>query len=166
MTTKLIIIMGLPGAGKTTLAERLAKDMGWLFYDMDDTMPERFRDKMRNKELITDEDRDDYYDKTIKEFQEKIKSNSIVTAQVIMRERHRQLIKDSIPNTHYFRLDAPFEVLAERIGERKGHFYKADILKKSMESEDPLEIEHVKIDATKSLEEVYAELKKQVLSLP
>ena len=139
--------------------------MGWVFYDMDDTMPESFREKMRNKQLITDEDREDYYQQTIKEFRKVLEENSIVTAQVIMREKHRKLLKDSIPNTYFCRLEAPFEVLASRIAERKGHFYTEEMLRKSMEGEDKMEIEHFKIDATKSIEEVLKDLKETVQNL-
>jgi len=35
----IVIVMGVSGAGKTTIGEALAKEMGWRFLDADDYHP-------------------------------------------------------------------------------------------------------------------------------
>src|SRR5919109_2303157 len=52
-----VLLMGVSGAGKTTIGQRLAKDLGWPFYDGDDFHPQANIDKMRQGIALTDDDR-------------------------------------------------------------------------------------------------------------
>ena len=38
ITANNIILIGMPGAGKSTLGKKLAKTLGWSFIDSDDTI--------------------------------------------------------------------------------------------------------------------------------
>ena len=160
----LVILMGLPGSGKTTLSRMVSEEFGFSFYDIDDKMPESYREKMRNNQLVTDEERDAYINDMIKEFQETLRSKSVAAALVLMRDRHRKLILESIPNSILFKLDAPFEVLASRLRNREGHFFKKETLKKSYDSEDPLKIEHIEVDVDRPLDVIYDEIKSIIIS--
>jgi adenylylsulfate kinase-like enzyme len=55
--TMIIIIMGVAGAGKTTIGSLLARQLGWDFYDADDSHSGPNRDKMARVIPLTDEDR-------------------------------------------------------------------------------------------------------------
>jgi len=52
-----IVVMGVTGAGKTTLGLRLAEALGWRFHDADDFHPEPNKAKMHAGIPLTDEDR-------------------------------------------------------------------------------------------------------------
>ena len=53
----IVVIMGVSGAGKTTVGRLLAKELGWNFCDADDFHSAANKDKMSRGVALTDEDR-------------------------------------------------------------------------------------------------------------
>ena len=49
-----IVVMGVSGAGKTTVGRALAETLGWPFYDGDDFHPPANIEKMRQGVPLTD----------------------------------------------------------------------------------------------------------------
>jgi adenylate kinase family enzyme len=55
----LILVIGLPGSGKTTICAALRASIpDSVEWDFDDAMPEAFKAKMRNGQVITEDERD------------------------------------------------------------------------------------------------------------
>ncbi len=52
-----IIVFGVSGAGKTTVGDLLARELGWRFIEADDFHPAANIEKMRGGHPLTDEDR-------------------------------------------------------------------------------------------------------------
>ena len=52
-----VIILGVSGAGKTTLGKLLARELGWAFYEADDFHSPANVEKMHAGIPLTDEDR-------------------------------------------------------------------------------------------------------------
>lgn len=52
-----VIIFGVSGAGKTTVGELLARELGWRFYEADDFHSPDNIEKMRRGVPLTDDDR-------------------------------------------------------------------------------------------------------------
>ena len=57
MTPLVLVIMGVSGSGKTTVAEKLAEQLGWPFQEGDALHPAANVEKMRHGTPLTDEDR-------------------------------------------------------------------------------------------------------------
>ena len=74
----LVVICGFPGSGKTTLSNMVCDEFGYQFYDMDDSFPEEYRERMRNNELITDEERDAFINSMIEEFKDFLKTYKVM----------------------------------------------------------------------------------------
>ena len=53
----IVIVMGVVGAGKTTVGSMLAAELGWQFADADDFHPPANVEKIRNGTALTDADR-------------------------------------------------------------------------------------------------------------
>ena len=53
----IVIVFGVSGAGKTTVGQLLARQLGWAFYEADDFHSQANIDKMRDGAPLTEEDR-------------------------------------------------------------------------------------------------------------
>ena len=157
--------MGVPGAGKTTISKLLANDLGFVFYDIDDHIPAKYKEKMKNNQILNEEERDDYMANIIQDLKEISETESIITALVLFREKDRVKISKSVPNTYLFKLDAPFEVLKNRLKNRKDHFINEDILRQAYKKEEPISIPHFIVNVDRSVDEVKEEIKNTIINL-
>src|ERR1700730_840008 len=57
-SSMILIVMGVVGAGKTTVGKLLARQMGWEFADADDFHPASNVNKIRHGISLSDEDRE------------------------------------------------------------------------------------------------------------
>jgi gluconokinase len=57
VTPEVLVVMGVSGSGKTTIAEQLAKDLGWVFQEGDSLHPPANVEKMRQGIPLNDADR-------------------------------------------------------------------------------------------------------------
>ena len=57
----LLILFGLPGAGKTFAGELLRDEFGFHFHESDDDIPEDYRLLVAAGHVVSDERRDDYH---------------------------------------------------------------------------------------------------------
>ena len=56
-TPDIVVVMGVAGSGKTTVAEGIAVSMHWIFAEGDAFHPEANVEKMHSGIPLTDEDR-------------------------------------------------------------------------------------------------------------
>ena len=54
----IVIVMGVVGAGKTTVGRLLAEQLGWEFADADDFHPPSNVEKIRHGIALSDDDRE------------------------------------------------------------------------------------------------------------
>ncbi len=159
----LAVLMGVPGAGKTTLSKILAEKLGYVFYDIDDHIPEKYKEKMKNNQILNEEERDDYMSVIIEDLKKISETQTIVTALVLFREKDRKKIKETIPNTLIFKLYAPFEVLKNRLLQRKDHFFNEEILRKAFEKEEPILVNHYVINVDRPIDDIIGEIEEKIL---
>jgi len=160
----LAVLMGNPGAGKTTLSKILAEKLGYVYYDIDDHIPQKYKDKMKNNQILNEEERDDYMSAIIQDLKKISETQSIVTALVLFREKDRVKIAETIPDTLIFKLYAPFEVLKKRLLQRKDHFFNEDILRKAFEKEEPIMMDHFVIDVDRPINEIVVDIEEKILT--
>src|SRR4051812_43431713 len=58
-----LVVMGVAGSGKSVLAERLARTLGWGLVEGDDFHPAASQDKMRAGIPLSDADREPWLDR-------------------------------------------------------------------------------------------------------
>lgn len=61
----LLVIFGLPGAGKSYIANILAEVFGFFHYDGDYSLPRFMKKAILNKEIITDQQREIFFNRLI-----------------------------------------------------------------------------------------------------
>ena len=124
----IVIIMGVSGAGKTTVGRLLAKECGWKFYDADDFHSAENKDKMSRGVPLTDEDRVDWLMSLHNFLNLNIEvSQSIVVACSALKQEYRDVLHVS-NEIRFVYLQGTYEQIEVRMKERKDHYMKPDML--------------------------------------
>lgn len=144
------IVMGVSGSGKSTVAQALADITGWQFAEGDDYHTAEAKAKMHARIPMTDADRAPWLAKlheVILRWYE-AGENGIITCSALKQAYRDTLAKDVAKDAYRFVfVDAPYEVIAERLKARTGHFMSPDLLASQVAT---LEIptDAIKVDAT------------------
>lgn len=119
----IIVIMGVAGAGKTTVGRELARRLGWRFVDADDLHPPANREKIGRGEPLDDADRAPWLDALAVLFARcQYADQDVVAACSALRQDYRDRLSGSTTELLwvYLRLD-PAAARA-RLASRRGHF--------------------------------------------
>ncbi len=124
----IVIVMGVVGAGKTTIGRLLVDQLGWEFADADDFHPQTNVDKIRHGIALTDADRQPWLLRLREAITEWIKAGaSVVLACSALKEKYRQTL-DVGPEVRFVYLKGSANLIAERLHSRHGHFANEQIL--------------------------------------
>ena len=124
----IVIVMGVVGAGKTTIGRMLAEQLGWRFADADDFHPPANIDKIRHGIALTDADRQPWLERLRKAIEGWIKEGSnLVLACSALKENYRQIL-DVGPAVQFVYLKGSANLIAQRLHSRHGHFANEQIL--------------------------------------
>jgi carbohydrate kinase (thermoresistant glucokinase family) len=161
----ILIIMGVSGAGKTTIARLLAKQLGWPFRDADEFHPRANVEKMKSGIPLDDEDRKPWL-VAIAAFIDAERScgaHAIVTCSALKRA-YRDVIAGERPDVRLVFLKGDKELIQSRLAKRHGHFMPPALLQSQFDAlEEPGSDENpitVSIDAAPGeiAEEIMARL--------
>ena len=125
-----IVLMGVAGAGKTTVGRALAAALGWTFRDADELHASEAIDRMHRGEALGDEDRWPWLQRIRRVIDGALASGTpMVVACSALRERYRTFLAAADADSMRFvYLHADPELLAERLATRSGHFATASLL--------------------------------------
>jgi carbohydrate kinase (thermoresistant glucokinase family) len=125
----IFIVMGVSGSGKTTIGELLAQKLGLPFHDADDFHSPANVAKMAHGIPLTDDDRRGWLAELAAGISEWEKTGGAVLACSALKEAYRQTLQagPQQPIKWVF-LDGSRELLLSRMGSRKGHYMKPDML--------------------------------------
>ncbi|MEK7789651.1 MAG: gluconokinase [Planctomycetota bacterium] len=137
-----VILMGVSGAGKTTIGQCLAKDLGWPFYEGDDFHPQTNIDKMRQGIALNDADRDVWLIALESLISELVyKRQSAVIACSALKCTYRKRLQTDVAMVQFVYLKGNFALIQKRLQERCGHFMNADLLANQFDTlEEPVEV--------------------------
>ena len=139
--TKLFIIMGVSGSGKSTVAEQLAEKLGYRYIDADDFHTESAKQKMAAGEALTDELRAQWMESLQRFLMQMAKQKkSIVLAHSALKKVHRNMFRVLGFKVHFFFLEGSEALIAERMQKRARHFFPVALLHSQF-----LSLEHPKI---------------------
>ena len=125
----IIILMGVSGAGKTTVGKLLALDLGWSFYEGDDLHPRSNVVKMAQGIPLTDEDRQLWLDR-IRQLIDDLVScgeNGVIASSALKQAYRDQLVEDE-DDVKLVYLKGEFPLISERLEDRQDHFMKSGLL--------------------------------------
>jgi len=133
-----VVIMGVTGSGKTTVARTVAANFGWDFADADDLHPAANIAKMAVGTALTDEDRWPWLDAVGAWLAD---HEDAVIACSALRRAYRDRLRAAAPGTTFVHLAAQQSVLAERVAlrlEAEGHFAGPALLASQFATLEPL----------------------------
>lgn len=134
-----LVVMGVSGCGKTSLAQLLAEATGYPYAEADEFHPQANKDKMASGHPLTDEDRWPWLE-TLRDWmsqQAREGHSTIVTCSALKRS-YRELLSDTEGTVLFLHLDGSMEVIAQRMAKRSGHFMPTSLLPSQFATLEPL----------------------------
>lgn len=134
-----MIVMGVSGAGKTTVGTLLAEALGWEFHDGDDLHPAANKSKMHRGIALTDTDRAPWLRAVRRLIESMLASGRRgVVACSALRQSYRDEIAGDSPLVKFVYLKGSRELLRSRLRARAGHFINPALLQSQFDTlEEP-----------------------------
>ncbi len=141
MATHAIVVMGVSGCGKSTVGGLLARELRVDFLDADDHHPASNKAKMAAGTPLTDEDRWPWLAAVGELMRREVSARrSVIVACSALRRSYRDALRGATGEPVFFvHLHGTKELLAERLGHRKGHFMPTTLLDSQLATLEPLE---------------------------
>jgi carbohydrate kinase (thermoresistant glucokinase family) len=134
-----LIVMGVSGVGKTTIAEALAQKLGWAFQEGDALHPPSNVQKMHAGVPLTDEDRAPWLAAIKRWIDARVKAGEpgLVTCSALKRS-YRDFLVDGRADVRILYLHSDEATIEARIDHRTGHFMPASLLETQLQTlEEP-----------------------------
>lgn len=163
--TAIIYIMGVSGSGKTTIGKKLSRVTGIPFFDADDFHSVANKNKMSAGHPLNDDDRKGWLQNINQKAREEATNKGAIIACSALKEKYRTILTAHIDRPVYWVfLQGDYQLIHERISDRKDHFMPAGLLQSQFEI---LEVPAggLTIDISKSPEEIVSIILQQ-LNLP
>jgi gluconokinase len=127
-TTRVLVVTGVSGSGKTTVGSLLAKRLGWDFADADEFHPPANVEKMRAGIPLTEADRRPFLEAIARWIDDHLAAGTagVVTCSALKRAYRDEFRRPGVRMVH---LDGDYDLIARRMAERKGHFFPVKLLK-------------------------------------
>lgn len=125
-----IVVMGVSGTGKSTLALRLAEASGCPFLEGDDYHDDDAVEKMRGGAPLADEDRWPWLDRLGRALAREAAQHgrAVAACSALKRAYRERLAAASGGGMRFVLLDTDRDVLLRRLCEREGHYMPASLL--------------------------------------
>jgi gluconokinase len=158
-----LVIMGISGSGKSTVAGILAGQLGWDLEEGDDLHPQENIDKMSAGEPLNDEDRAPWLDTISSWIIEHTMAGvpGIITCSALKR-RYRDVLREH--NVIFVHLTGSKDLIGRRLAARHDHYMPTSLLDSQVEALEPPEPDEnaITIDAGRKPAEEAAEIVRRL----
>ncbi len=144
-----LVVMGVSGVGKSTIARELAARLGWTFEEGDTLHPEANVAKMHAGIPLTDADRQPWLESIAAwiDGRRAARQPGIITCSALKRS-YRDVVIGDRAEVRLVYLRGGRDLIAERLSGRSGHFMPASLLQSQIDTleepaadEDPLTVD-------------------------
>jgi gluconokinase len=138
-STITVVVMGVSGSGKTTVAKHLVDALGWPFAEGDEFHPAANVEKMRSGTPLTDEDRWPWLEAVARWIgeQESAGRSAIVTCSALKRVYREALLRGHA-SVWFLHVSSSHDALQHRLETRSGHYMPTSLLSSQLETLEPL----------------------------
>jgi gluconokinase len=128
-----LVVMGVSGVGKTTIAALLSKRLSWPYRDADEFHPQANIDKMHSGQPLTDEDRWPWL-RAIAAFiaTERARGEHAVVTCSALKRSYRDIIVGGREDVRLVFLKGEKALLETRLKGRHGHFMPSSLLQSQL----------------------------------
>ena len=157
----IVVVMGVAGAGKTTIGKLLAEQLGWEFVDADDFHSDVNIEKISQGAALDESDREPWLDAIrTAELQRTSQGRDVVLACSALRHAYREKLEIG-PEVRFVYLKGSRELISERLFSRRGHFANPLLLASQF---DTLEEPHdaITVAAEKLPEDIVTEIRTRL----
>lgn len=165
---KTIIVMGVSGSGKTTIAQALAARTGFSERDGDDFHPPANIEKMKAGIPLTDDDRLPWLHAIAQAIDRHADGDTpVIIACSALKRSYRDILVHGRKDVRIVYLKGSAELLAQRLAQRGGHFMPPELLDSQIKTlEPPKPGEHIlTVDIAAPVERIVDEI-VAALNLP
>jgi gluconokinase len=136
--TRVFLVMGVAGSGKSTIASMLAERLGWTYVDGDWLHPASNVEKMRGGTPLTDEDRRPWLAAIAARIDAlNAAGESVVVACSALRRAYRDVLIGKREGARLVYLEGDKATVGQRLGSRDGHFMPAALLDSQFATLEP-----------------------------
>jgi gluconokinase len=137
--TTSIVVMGVSGSGKSTVAAGLADRLGWEFAEGDDFHPAENVAKMRAGTPLDDDDRWPWLRRLAAWIGEQEQAGrSVVVTCSALKRTYRDLLREGHPSVWFAHVTVDAELLRDRVAHRTGHYMPPALLDSQLATLQPL----------------------------
>ena len=144
-----LIVMGVSGSGKTTVASKLAGRLHWTFEDGDRFHPKSNVEKMSAGQPLTDEDRWPWLNAIADEIERVCTaSGHVVIACSALKRTYRDVLLRGRDDVRIVFLNGTQQLIARRLSLRKDHFMPPGLLDSQFRTLEPPGLDENAIDVS------------------
>ena len=154
--TQHVVVMGVAGVGKSTIAQRLAADLDLELAEGDDFHPRANIAKMSSGQPLTDEDRWPWLEALADwTANKRAAGRSTVVTCSALKKVYRDILRRPGPGTFFVHLYGDERLLLERMESRE-HFMPASLLRSQFDTLEPLESDEsgIAVDTASSADDI------------
>lgn len=144
-----LIVMGVSGSGKTTVASKLAGRLHWTFEDGDRFHPKSNVEKMSAGQPLTDEDRWPWLNAIADEIERVCTAGGhAVIACSALKRTYRDVLLRGRNDVRFVFLNGTQQLIAHRLSLRKDHFMPPGLLDSQFRTLEPPGLDENAIDVS------------------
>jgi carbohydrate kinase (thermoresistant glucokinase family) len=157
-----IIVLGVTGAGKSTVGRALARELDWRFLDADDLHPRANVEKMSRNEPLSDADREPWLLAVKSEIVTALATHApLVVACSALKRHYRRTLAEGLTGITFVYLRGSREELKQRLAGRRGHFAGPGLLDSQLATlEEPDSEEAIVLHAMLPLETLVGQIRE------
>lgn len=155
-----LVVMGVAGSGKSTIAAALSRQLGWACAEADEFHPQSNIDKMTQGIPLQDEDRWPW----LQEIQDWMTTQAAAGKSTVLtcsalKQSYRRLLSEAQGRVVFLHLDGGADLIGQRMQGREGHFMPPTLLPSQLATLEPLSDAELaagsmRLDISKSPEEL------------
>ena len=134
-----VVVMGVSGSGKSTVASALARRLGWEFAEADTFHSPANVAKMRAGVPLTDDDRWPWLEAIAARIGDaRRRQQPLVVACSALKRAYRERLSGGSDDVRFVYLQGDYETIAGRLAGRSGHYMPPSLLRSQFDTlEEP-----------------------------